>query len=161
LSYFHFQNFVLKLKYLKQIEDELTIRKIGHKVIRKHNDQNDLFEYLFKNETIDYVPTKENDLQSFDFYEDDEQFDLNLQNDQTLLLTYKKNLIRCHVIKKFNIELEYGRKLLDIAMRNQHNLKEIRQRVEWLEKEIEKILLTNKNVILSRLLAFDRLKVIY
>lgn len=51
------------------------------------------------------------------------------------------------MIKKFNTELEYGRKLLDIAMRNQHNLKEIRERVGWLEKEIEKILLTNKNVI--------------
>ncbi len=50
------------------------------------------------------------------------------------------------MISKFNIELEYGRQLLDIAMRNQHNLEEIRRRVDWLEKEIEKILLTNKNI---------------
>lgn len=92
---------------MKKIEDELGMRQLSHKVIKKQDDQNDLFEFLFKNDTINYTPTKENDLKDFDFYEDDEQFDLNLQNDQTLIHTYKKNLIRCHVkiIKKMSLQL--------------------------------------------------------
>lgn len=92
-----FVNLSLKLNYLKKIEDELGTRRLSHRVIKKQDDQNDLFEFLFKNDTINYTPTKENDLRDFDFYEDDEHFDLNLQNDQTLIHTYKKNLIRCHV----------------------------------------------------------------
>ena len=53
------------------------------------------------------------------------------------------------MIRKFNGELQYGRKLLDIAMKKQRNLGEIRQRVAWLESEIERILLTNKNVTMN------------
>ena len=51
------------------------------------------------------------------------------------------------MVKKFNIELEYHRKLLIVAIRTQVKVKELRSKVEWLENEIEKIILSNKNVI--------------
>ena len=86
-----------KTNFLKSIENELTDRKLGHKVV-KLNDQNDLFEYLFRNDTIDFKPTKANSLKSFNFYEEEEHSDLKQQSPQSLLQTYKKNLIRCHVI---------------------------------------------------------------
>ena len=51
------------------------------------------------------------------------------------------------VVKKFNIELEFHRKQLDKAMRNnQSNLIELRSKVDWLENEIETIILSNKHV---------------
>lgn len=133
---------------MKKIEDELRLRNLGHKIVQLKDlkDQDELFEYLFKNDSVDLIPTKNNNLKNFDVYEGEELFDLPSLDARGLIQVYKRTLIRCHVIKKFNVELEYGRKLLGIAMRNQHNLGEIRERVTWLEKEIEKILLTNKNV---------------
>jgi hypothetical protein len=73
--------------------------------------------------------------------------ELIFQTNENILKLYYRNLIRLNVVKKFNIELEFHRSKLSKAMRHQnHNLKEIRSKVEWLENEIEKIILSNKNV---------------
>jgi len=135
-----------QLAFLKEIEAELKLRKLEH-IIVNVIDPNDLFESLFKNKQIDAVPTYENYLHNFDVYEEEMSFDLKQLSSQGVIQIYNTNLIRYHVIKKFNKELEYGRELLDIAMRNQYNLEKIRSRVEWLETEIEKILLKNKNIL--------------
>lgn len=65
-----------------------------------------------------------------------------------LIKSYRVNLIRCDLIAKLETELDYARYMLEKAMRKQINLKRARQRVEWLENEIEKTILTNKNVFI-------------
>lgn len=62
------------------------------------NDQKDLFEYLYNNKSVDFLPTEHNDLKNFDFYEVEDSLDLSSQTAKNLLLIYNRNLIRCHVI---------------------------------------------------------------
>lgn len=66
-----------------------------------------------------------------------------------LLKSYRVNLIRCDVVQKLVTELDYARSVLAKAVKRQKNLKEARQRVEWLENEIEKNIFANKNVFLT------------
>ncbi len=76
--------------------------------------------------------------------------DLNLESlklisDQNLNKLYKRNLIRYEIIKKLNKELNFTRaSLLESMQKNDQNLSQCRSRVEWLEKEIEKLILTNR-----------------
>ena len=85
---------------MKQIEDELRIRELSHKIVNL-NDQKDLFEYLYNNENVDFLPTEHNNLKNFDFYEEEDSLDLGSQSAKNLLLIYNRNLIRCHVITIF------------------------------------------------------------
>ena len=60
-------------------------------------------------------------------------------NPQNLYRLYKENLIRYEVVKKLNRELTFARASLEKAAKTQAPyLNKCRQRVDWLEKEIEK-----------------------
>ncbi|CAF0931369.1 unnamed protein product [Brachionus calyciflorus] len=83
-------------------------------------------------------------------YEFDKEFDreiielksdLNIEtlDDEQLSKLYKNNLIKYFILKKLNSELEYARVKLKLSTRTQINLDKIRNRIEWLENEIEKI----------------------
>ena len=50
------------------------------------------------------------------------------------------------VTKKLNTELTYARNKLERSMRSRENIEQVRERVDWLEAEIEKNILSNKNV---------------
>jgi hypothetical protein len=110
-------------------------------------------ELLTDNEHEEEVEKKEEEKQKdkeilINDLENDNK-ELIFQTNENLLKLYYRNLIRLNVVKKFNIELEFHRSKLSKAMRHQnHNLREIRSKVEWLENEIEKIILSNKNVSL-------------
>lgn len=63
-----------------------------------------------------------------------------------ILKLYRVNLIRCDLIRKLDIELTYARAVLTKAIAKQKDLQQARERVEWLENEIEKIIRSNKDV---------------
>ncbi len=72
---------------------------------------------------------------------------LKLKSNESLYRKYKVNLIRYECLKKLNTELNYARDKLEKASKTQApHLGKCRARVEWLEKEIEKIIVLNKKV---------------
>lgn len=64
-----------------------------------------------------------------------------------LLKLYRFNLVRCEVIRKLSVELDYARHALVKSIKTQKKLLTARNRVDWLENEIEQLILSNKNVI--------------
>lgn len=116
------------------------------------NDLELNYELLKDNEHEEEVEKKEEEKQQdkeilINNDTENDNRELIFQTNENILKLYYRNLIRLNVVKKFNIELEFHRSKLSKAMRHQnHNLKEIRSKVEWLENEIEKIILSNKNV---------------
>jgi hypothetical protein len=72
---------------------------------------------------------------------------LKLKSTNSLYRKYKVSLIRYECLKKLNTELTYARGVLEKASQTQAPyLKKCRGRVEWLEKEIEMLILLNKKV---------------
>lgn len=85
-------------------------------------------------------------LNKVEFNEDELKSD---PDQEQLFQLYQRNLLRYEIIKRLNKELVYARSMLEKAMKTQNNIVEIRKRVDWLENEIEKILLSNKNVLVQ------------
>lgn len=83
-------------------------------------------------------------LNKVEFNEDELKSD---PDQEQLFQLYQRNLLRYEIIKRLNKELVFARSMLEKAMKTQNNIVEIRKRVDWLENEIEKILLSNKNVL--------------
>ena len=130
-----------KFEYLSQLEAKLRSN----------------VDFLIKNPILHrLLETRVNDLREAValLVELDEQLlDSNNANKESvdksyddLLKSYRVNLIRCDVVQKLVIELDYARSVLAKAVKKQTNLKEARERVEWLENEIEKNIFANKNV---------------
>ena len=98
-------------------------------------DKFDIFNYdLNYNYSINKVDFSEEELKSD-------------PNQEQLFQLYQRNLLRYEIIKRLNKELVYARSMLEKAMKTQNNIVDVRKRVDWLENEIEKILLSNKNVL--------------
>ena len=80
---------------------------------------------------------------------EDEQIDEDLDKENPYdewLKSYRINLIRCDLVKKLETELSYARAYLARAIKKQTDLEKARDRVDWLENEIERIIQANKDV---------------
>jgi hypothetical protein len=143
-------NFLIdeQYKYMKSLENELK-NSYRHKSGSKTNlkldniesyDDHDFFDY---NENIGYVKHLiGDDLVNVIKNGDDN----DKEEKDNILKTYQANLIRYEAIKKLKIELDIARINLHKSMKTQKNLNAYRNRVKWLENEIESILLSNKQV---------------
>lgn len=155
---------IFKLRYIKILETELKLRIAEQKPNKTSRTNAKNISTNLTNRSSDHSLNSRNSIQKHDFfdykenlkytvkkldahfYEEDEIQSLEDHNYEDLLKTYQANLIRYQIIFKLNTELIYARCILDRAMRTQEDLIRARERVEWLENEIERILLSNKNV---------------
>ena len=108
-------------------------------------------EYDFSNPAS---PTDLSNERSIEIMNEEESTPIEQRSDHVLLKSYRRNLIRCEVIDKLNTELNFARNALMKAVKVQRNQNQIRDRVEWLENEIESILLSNVNVSFSSVRSF-------
>jgi hypothetical protein len=139
-------NFLIdeQYKYMKSLENELRKsyrKKSGSKTnlnlnnIKSYDDHN-FFDY---DENVHFVKNLiGSDMINVNENDDKEKDDI--------LKSYQANLIRYEAIKKLKIELDIARLNLHKSMKTQKNLNAFRNRVKWLENEIENILLSNKAV---------------
>jgi hypothetical protein len=81
-------------------------------------------------------------------------------NEPDLLLAYQRHLIRYEIVKRLNDELQLARKTLHKCIKSQLNVERARERVSWLENEIESIILANKHVTVPMDSILDRFLVL-
>jgi hypothetical protein len=137
-------NFLIdeQYKYMKYLENELKTsyrKKSGSKTSLKIDnlesyDDHNFFDY---NENVRFVNK---------LIGNDVSYNENKEDKDDILKQYQANLIRYEAIKKLKTELDIARISLLKSMKTQQNLNGFRNRVKWLENEIENILLSNKNV---------------
>lgn len=148
--------FFKKIKYLKALENELSNRSISKEENKNSLDENDLmvqeilksFRKIFSN--LESYKTYKIDIFNNEKIKQNEEFNyLKEKNYRELLKLFQDNILKYGCIIKLNKELEYAREKLEYAMRTQQNLTNIRQRVDWLENEIETIILSNEYVIIQ------------
>jgi hypothetical protein len=125
-------NFLIdqQLSYMKQLENELKI---------KHdNISYDKYNFFAYDENVKFIN---------EYINNNNNSNTTKSRNEDLIEIYQANLIRYEAIKKLMKELDLARLKLHKAMKTQtNNLNQLRNRVKWLENEIETILLTNKNV---------------
>jgi hypothetical protein len=165
-----------QIKYIAQLENEIKRRNRADEklfAVSSHTKLIDLVsarDFVFSDFNIDPHNSEHMDsersqnilsdtyrsvrseLTEVDNEEDEEKDDpaalaLQLKSRTSLYKKYKVNLIRYECLKKLNKELVYARDKLEKASRSQSpHLNQWRVRTEWLESEIERIILTNKKV---------------
>lgn len=140
-----------QLKYLTLLEHEL--------ISKTSLNQEDLKDNIDKSIHLVREFKDTQSLSNFDVFD----YDMNLSYSKNkidyhtvesitdsasdeLLKVYQRNLIRFEVIKRLNEELVFCRKELQRAMRTQNKLVETSKRVQWLENEIETIILSNQSI---------------
>lgn len=133
-------------KYIGELENEV---KQKHLKVFEHNDQTTLLGLVSAREFVS------NSQSEFDYYDVAsvttrsvyvDKLDAE-ENSNDIYQSYKINLIRYEIVKKLNKELLYARTALAESMKNQDAfLIKCRERVEWLENEIERIILSNPKV---------------
>lgn len=104
--------------------------------------ENELNERLEKSSSRSFLT--DSNVNEYDLDYDAELLDLKELviaelDDEHLVKLYNNNLIKYFVLKKLNSELEFARVKLRLSTRTQIDLDKIRQRVEWIESQIEKI----------------------
>ena len=127
-------------KNVEIIEDNIEKTFMFEKFINSFTNQVSKDKFDIFNFDLNYNYS----LNKVEFNEDELKSD---PDQEQLFRLYQRNLLRYEIIKRLNKELVFARSMLEKAMKTQNNIVEIRKRVDWLENEIEKILLSNKNVL--------------